>query len=299
MPPRSGPQKSRNWCWTLNNYTEDDMKKIDDYHQAHPLVYIIYGREVGEGTEGVPDGTPHLQGFVHYKAPCAASATKKWLPRGHIQLCKGTPAENIAYCSKEDDHPMVYGAEPQTQQQANKAKQAKLLSYAKAGNVTGIQDEFPGQYLSQYRNINQIMTDNMVKPPDLIAPCGVWIYGETGCGKTTAARTEYGSYFSKPRNKWWDGYQPEQHECVVVDDLSPKHHMLAAHVKDWADKWSFTGEVKGGTRSLRPVKVIITSQYSIAEVFKEAGEEDIAAIERRFKVIHMHKDLHVPDYERL
>ncbi len=280
--------QGRNWCFTLNNYTEAEEKKIDDFHQAHPDVYIIYGKEVGDGTPHVPDGTPHLQGYIHLPSPRALTYIKRICSvRAHCEKCKGTPAQNIAYCSKGGDI-TVYGVEPVTQQAKNKAKQAKLLQLAKEGKIEEIQQDFPGQYLSQYRNINQIMTDNMVKPPDLEGPCGLWIYGETGCGKTTAARTEYGTYFSKPCNKWWDGYQGE--DCVIIEDMDPNHSKLAYHLKLWTDKWSFTAEVKGGTRSLRPKKVIITSQHSIQDVFHSEGEEAVAAMERRCEVIRMYKD---------
>ncbi len=139
--------------------------------------------------------------------------------------------------------------------------------------------------------MHQIYTDFGEKPADLPQPCGVWIYGEPGCGKTTAARTEYGTYYSKPCNKWWDGFDPSKHNAAVIDDIDPRHNCLAHHVKEWCDKWSFTGEVKCGTRSLRPQVVIITSNYSIDEVFKEAGPVCVDAITRRCKIIHMHKSL--------
>ncbi len=283
-PPRTAPRpKSRNWCFTLNNFTEEDFDKIDAWHTLNPTAYIIYGKEAGEETE-----TPHLQGYVHLKAPQAMSFLKRFLPRARLAICKGSPEENIAYCSKEDDHPMVYGAEPKTQQQANKDKAKRFIDLAKKGDFKAIEEEMPGKYSQQYRTMHQIATDNMVRPADLEDTCGVWIYGESGCGKTHAARTEYGTYFSKPCNKWWDGYQNE--DCVIVEDMDPEHNKLAYHLKLWTDKWSFTGEVKGGTRSLRPKKVIITSQYSIEEVFHNSPQ-DQDALNRRCKVIHMHNRL--------
>lgn len=275
---RTPRPKSRNWCFTLNNYAEMELDKIKDFHKSHPETYIIYGKETGD------EGTPHLQGYVHLMTPQALSYIKKIVPRAHIEKCKGTPAENIEYC-KKDGNTTEFGSQPMTQQEKNKLKQATLLEYAKNGELAKIEEEFPGQYLNQYRNIHQIMTDNMVKPPDLEATCGVWIMGKTGCGKTTKARTEYGTYYSKPCNKWWDGYQNE--DCVIIEDMAPNHSKLSYHLKLWADKWSFLGEIKGGTRQLRPKKVIVTSQYSPFEVFKEEGEKEVEAIERRFEIIDM------------
>ncbi len=281
MPP---PQQSRNWCFTLNNYTTEEMKKIDDFSMANTTAYIIYGKEIGE------NGTPHLQGFFHLPKSRAASYIKRIVPRAHIEKAKGTPIENITYCSKEGDV-TTYGVEPRTQQQVNKEKAKRFIELAKVGDFKTIEEEMPAKYVQQYRTMHTIATDNMVKPDDLEGPCGVWIYGETGCGKTTEARTKYGTYFSKPCNKWWDGYQNE--DCVIIEDMDPNHSKLAHHLKLWTDKWSFTAEVKGGTRSLRPKKVIITSQHSIHEVFKD-DDQAIAALERRCEVIHMFKELAMP-----
>ncbi len=282
-PKRVQPQRSRNWCFTLNNPTDEDMKRIDAWHTLNQKAYIIYGKEKGAS------GTPHLQGYVHLPAPNAASAVKKFIPKAHILMCKGTPEENIAYCCKEDTDPVIYGAEPKTQQQVHKDKSARFIELAEAGDFETIKEEMPARYAQQYRTMHMMATDKMVKPKDLDEPCGLWIYGETGSGKTHMARTENGTYYSKLCNKWWDGYQGE--DCVIIEDMDPNHSKLAHHLKLWCDKWSFTAEVKGGTRSLRPKKVIITSQYSIQEVFMQSGEEAIAAIQRRCKVIHTHKDL--------
>jgi len=282
-PNTSG--KSRNWCFTLNNYSVNDQKLIDDYAMAHLDVYIIYGEEEGES------GTPHLQGYVHFPNPQAMSHLKKFIIHGHFSICKGTPQQNIDYC-KKDGKVTTYGDPPLTQQEANKAKAKRFIELAKVGDFATIQEENPSRYVSSYRTMQQIATDHMIKPADLEATCGIWIYGESGTGKTTAARTEYGDYYSKCANKWWDGYQGE--DTVIIEDLDPNHKCLGHHLKLWTDKWSFPAEVKGGMRCLRPKRVIITSQYSIAELF--AGEPaTIAALTRRCKVIHMHPSLlHIP-----
>ncbi len=285
--PQLQAKQSRNWCFTLNNYTDEDLKTIDKWHQNNTTAYIIYGKEKGGDT-----GTAHLQGFIHLPKARAATALKKILPRAHLTICRGSPAENIIYCTKEDKEPTVYGVQPVSQQQANKDKARRFCDLAEAGEFKLIKEEMPGLYLSRYRTMKEMEVDHMVKPDDLKETCGIWIYGETGCGKTHAARHEYGTYFSKPCNKWWDGYQGE--DCVVIEDMDPNHSKLAYHLKLWTDMWSFTAEVKGGTRSLRPKCVIITSQYTIAEVFQQEGDEAVAALERRCKVIHMHKDLVVP-----
>lgn len=282
-----GPQKSRNWCWTLNNPTDVEFKAIDIWHGLNPSTYIVYGKEKGDA------GTPHLQGFIHLPKDRAASAIKRMVPRAHIEKCKGTPAQNIEYCKKDGDF-VEYGIVPITQQQANKNLAKRFIELSEAGDFETIKAEMPGKYMSQYRTMHQIATDKMKKPDDLEDTCGFWLYGATGTGKTHAARHDYGTYFSKPCNKWWDGYQPLEHDCVIIEDMDPNHSKLAYHLKLWTDKWSFTGEIKGGTRSLRPKRVIITSQYTIEEVFADEGQAAIDALRRRCKVINFNLPKTIP-----
>ena len=54
--------KTRNWVFTLNNYTEDERSRIET-HVVPECEYICYQPEVGEER-----GTPHLQGCVFFKS---------------------------------------------------------------------------------------------------------------------------------------------------------------------------------------------------------------------------------------
>lgn len=282
MPaPKTRDQRSRSYTIVINNYTDDDKKRIDDYCSANPEVYLIYGHEIAPTT-----GTPHLQGYVHLPKPQTMVTVHKWLPRAGLKVCKGNAAQNTTYASKDATDIVTYGTPPKSQQQVQKDKASRFIELAKLGDFATIEVEMPGKYAQMYRTMHQIHTDFMVKPADLDAVCGIWIFGESGSGKTTAARTEYGAYYSKPANKWWDGYQGE--DTVIIEDLDPNHKCLGHHLKLWTDKWSFPAEVKGGMRCLRPKRVIITSQYSIDEIWPEE-QATIEALTRRCKLIHMRK----------
>jgi len=285
MPRGPREPNSCNWCWTLNNYTEDDLKRIDTFATTKPGVYVIYGKEKGA------EGTPHLQGYTHLPQPRSMSYIKAFVPRAHIEKAKGKPEQNITYCSKDGDV-TTYGAEPMSQQKKNQQKAARFIELAKLGHFHLIEQEMPSKYAQQYRTMHQIHTDHMQKPADLEDVCGLWLYGESGTGKTHSARKDYGTYFSKPCNKWWDGYQDE--DCVIIEDMDPNHSKLAYHLKLWTDKWSFTAEVKGGTRSLRPKRVIITSQHTIEDVFLQEGQAAVDAIKRRCKVINFNLPRTIP-----
>lgn len=87
--------RGRKWCFTLNNYTAEDVTQLKRIF--HDEKYII-GKEVGEG------GTPHLQGYFEFKNPRSFQSVKKLIPKAHIEKCKGSAKQNWKYCTKENDY---------------------------------------------------------------------------------------------------------------------------------------------------------------------------------------------------
>lgn len=82
--------KARNYCFTLNNYTPEEVKTLCEGDYKY-----VFQEETGES------GTPHLQGILMFKNAVSFKSIKKLIPRGHIEKCKNKNA-SIRYCSKED-----------------------------------------------------------------------------------------------------------------------------------------------------------------------------------------------------
>lgn len=102
----SKPIRSRNWCFTLNNYSQAEEYDI----QGIECRYVTYGRETGSMCE-----TPHLQGFICWDSQKTfTSVSKKLGSRCHIEPMKSTLAAAIAYCHKEDPAPYQNGDKPVT-----------------------------------------------------------------------------------------------------------------------------------------------------------------------------------------
>ena len=83
------------WCFTLNNYTDDDISSIVPIFRGLCKIAII-GKEVSES------GTPHLQGYIEFKKKCrplSLGLSKKI----HFEKARGSKEENEAYCSKEEN----------------------------------------------------------------------------------------------------------------------------------------------------------------------------------------------------
>ncbi len=272
MTMQAAPAK--HWCFTLNNPKDSE---IDAWVQAQDtFVYYVTGREVSTL------GTPHIQGFVTFKTKKRLTAVKKILKRAHWEKksAHSTFEEAIAYCKKDNDF-TEFGIAPISKAVRTKRKWDDAFEAAKDGRIMDIPSCMRIRYYHAFKRIQQ---DYPKKPPNNIAPCGLWYYGPTGFGKTRTAYEQYPNLYDKPLNKWWDGYQGEDE--VLLDDVAPIHGKWLGHLlKRWSDWKSFPAEQKGTTIMIRPMLIIVTSQYTLDEVFwKEDDRCTIDALKRRFKV---------------
>jgi len=161
-------------------------------------------------------------------------------------------------------------------------KYRHAIGLAAHGDIDDIIEIDPVLYVQHYHALKRIVQDHPDKPDDLEDVCGEWLYGDAGVGKSYTAREENPDYYDKPANKWWDGYQGE--DCVLIDDLDMVHAVLAHHLKRWADRYSFPAEMKGTTVQIRPKKIVVTSNYTIEQIFGNCGEACVKALKRRFRV---------------
>lgn len=86
-------------------------------------------------------------------------------------------------------------------------------------------------------------------------------------------------------NKWWDKYKGE--ENVLIEDMDTTHAYQGYYLKIWADKYAFPVEVKNGADWIRPKIIIVTSNYTIEQVFPDPAIHK--PLLERFKVIHKDK----------
>lgn len=141
---------AKKWCFTLNNYTEEEISSISSKFRDICDI-ALFAAEVGE------EGTPHLQGFCEFKIKCRPMS-HGLTERIHWESCKGTKKQNIDYCSKDGNILFSIGLpKPLVLLNSNDMYpyQRMLLEYADAD----IDD----------RNI-------------------LWVYGDKGIGKTQALK---------------------------------------------------------------------------------------------------------------
>jgi len=269
MPGKHLP-RSFGWCFTINNYSEEEYAKCIDAQCR----YIVIGKEVA------PSGTPHLQGYIHYSTNVPMSRVKKDLStRAHVERRMGTVSEAADYC-KKDGNFFENGSIPRD----TKDRWADIMQLAQAGKMTQIMEDYPAIYILHQAKLEALNTT----PPDKLDPDlqshFEWWYGPTGTGKSHQIWTQYPIHYDKQINKWWDGYKHE--DVVVIEEADPKkcEHM-AYFFKRWMDRYPFQAEIKGATLpQIRPKKIIVTSNYTLQECFP--NKEDYEPLKRRIKEVH-------------
>lgn len=271
-------KKKRDYAFTINNWTDADLQNLTDLENSTQVRYLICGREKGE------EGTKHIQGYVYFHNPVRFISVKKLLPRAHIEPCKGTPEQNIAYCSKDGDF-IEKGEKPITQKRKGELGAEyweKQLALAKKGKV----DECdPKLQITHHNALHAIAARYAPMPKDNEEIVNFWYYGSTGTGKSRKAREENPGFYLKMCNKWWDGYNGE--DVVIIEDFDKIHHVLGHHLKIWGDRYSFPAEVKGSKVNLRPKSIIVTSNFHPTEIWSDATT--LEPIERRYKAVHFNK----------
>lgn len=86
---------AKNFCFTINNYTPEDIEQLE---KNEYIKYMIIGKEKGE------KGTPHLQGYMQLTDKKRLTWIKKHIHNtAHFEISRGTQQENYKYCSKEGD----------------------------------------------------------------------------------------------------------------------------------------------------------------------------------------------------
>ena len=275
--------RARNWAFTINNYR--DFPK-DLPRGPPPVVYLCFGKEVSQ------NGTPHLQGYVSFKnAVYRPSRFFEQYGEGHFEMARGTADENAEYCAKDGDF-TEFGKRPESRadqgrhgwQGGRHGRQGGDLEIerwedawrcAKEGKV----EEIPADIrLRHYSTITKVAAKYQKAPAKLARLDNTWIVGPPGTGKSTFVHNKYPGAFKKAFSKWWCGYRDddEGHQTVLLDDIHPKWSEKE-HLKNWADLFPFVAETKGGSMLIRPARIVVTSNYTIQQVywvlFLKVGDE--------------------------
>ncbi len=291
MPGR----KIATW-WLTYSQVSEQRSKEDLLAHLRTLDEV---REYVIALERHKDGNPHYHAYVKYKSGVFPKnvLTFKW--HGITANARGVrgPRKVIGYCIKEGDYlTNIANIESYQQQHGKKLHKDILRKGAKQAMEDG--DVHPMNYKRLAQSIE--LYELHCKKSEATDECkGRWIYGSSGSGKTTSALERWPEAYRKPPTKWWDGYNGQ--EVVLLDDLRPLHaKFIVYYLTQWMDRHAPPpGETKGGTVPLLFKHFVVTSQWSIEELFDEARDAEAIRRRCRTRIEHMGVALCVEAAQRM
>lgn len=272
--------KSRNFCFTFNNYTEKDFEALLDNFKKDGVIYYVVGEELGE-----KKATPHLQGTIVYKNPRAFSAIKgRFDKRIHWECCNSIH-DSIKYC-KKDGKWVEWGDEPKGQGKRTDLDELKVAIVG-GMKVDEIVMNFPMSYHQYGRTLTKI-EDIVNRQRFRVYPGtrGIWYHGPSGVGKSRKAFegfTPETHYVYARDNGWWDGYKGQK--TVIMNEF--RGEIPYGQLLDLIDWCPLTVRRRNG----EPVPfladlVIITSSMQPKDVYHNLAEKDkLDQLYRRVDVI--------------
>lgn len=271
---------SKHWCFTLNNYTSEDLERLQNLGEHEDTQYLTYGKETGES------GTPHLQGYICFTRRLRFNPVRQRIgQRAHIEKTKGSPAANKAYCQKDGDFE-EFGTGP-TSQGKRSDLDCVYDACKEGGTRTSIGDAFKGTYIRYKRSIDQLLREvkQTVRDPD-DEPSVVVYWGATGTGKTRKVWESHSrdSIYVHTGERWFDGYAG--HEVALFDDFDGSAFKLTYFLR-LLDRYPMTVPIKGDYVQWNPKIIYITSNRDPAEWYSGASEEHQAALARRLTHVEL------------
>lgn len=282
------PPKHQGFCFTHNNWCQDDEVAFKKLFDKGYFRWIIWGQETAPTT-----GTPHLQGFF-WLANADRLANVKAKFKGSWIAVPGKdkgPDYWITYCSKQDVDMKSFGIQPSTDdflaqipkgqgQRTDLLKVKREIDAGKTCQELQESDEHFGTFAAHSKFFNQYQSAKRRRkgwsPPEVHV-----IYGPTGTNKSRRVWEQYDYDTDKlfklspdmcvGSTTWYDGYAG--HEAVLIEEFRPGH-MKYNTLLDITDGYPTQVQIKGGTVHWSPKKIYITSPMRPEEWYPNLAADD-------------------------
>lgn len=263
---------AKGWCFTYNNYSAEEENNLVDDLRSEANYYII-GHEQGE------EGTPHLQGYCEFKKRVRLSFLKNLSKRIHWEVRRGKQMQAIEYC-KKDNSWMEWGT--RAVQGSRSDLSAALESFEDGGmRLVAASHKLHGiKHAEKYAEY--------CEKPRSEKPTVVWLWGETGTGKSRYARyvTRFmDTYVHNCGTKWFPGY--DGHEAVIFDDFDDNVFPFS-YFLTLLDRYSALVEPKGGYRQFKASYIVVTSHLPPSTYYAAKGNDQM--LRRIDNILEMKKD---------
>lgn len=244
------------------------------------MSYLIYGLEMCPDTQRM-----HWQGYVEFERKTRFNTAKARLGLTnavHIEIRKGTAAEAATYCKKEGqftEHGVI-----SVSNQGKRKDIDECVDMIRANkSLKEVAEQFPSQFIRIHKGLTALKC--LMGNPRKEMTKGIYIVGESGCGKTRYVYDTHGYenvYKKDPNTKWFDGYDGQK--VVLIDDyrgVEEKSDITMSYLLNWCDRYPMTVEIKGGSVNFNPDFIYITSNTYPESWF--GAWKDLAPFYRRFE----------------
>lgn len=265
-------------CWTFTIFDYDDAH-VERLKSPGDVVDLLCFQE----EKSPSTGALHLQGYVRFTSKRRLPFVKAYLgsPSAHLEIAKGSPAQNLAYCTKSDSATGAisfqhgeFGAGAGRRTDLDRV--VALIQEGKT--LEEINTECPSEIIKYGRGIQLSRTLQLsASAPTTFERCCIVLWGRSGAGKSLWARDYCQhrglSLYSKPLTKssdvqWFDGYDGE--ECLLLDDFTDQA-VGFRELLIWLDLYKHRVQIKGGMAIAAWRHVIITSNEDPATWYTSLG----------------------------
>lgn len=275
----STKKKFRNFCFTLHDYNDDDIKNINNLYYDNKLNicnYIIYGKETCPDT-----GRLHLQGYIQCNKQYRYSEIKSRFlnNRVHIEDAKGDWLQNYTYCTKDNEFTEIGKVKnPGKRNDISTLKELvkknysmnELLDYTKSYQHIRILEK-----LFQYKQLSgNYLMKNVY-----------YVYGKSGSGKTSYVYSQINKdNFWRNNNNllWFDGYDNQQD--IIIDEFR-ENFCEFSFLLQLLDNYEIKVPIKGGFVIWKPRNIYITSTKAPWELYASQDEDMFQLYRRITKLI--------------
>lgn len=264
--------KSRRYCFTIPNYTEENLIQFQAISQAcEKHHYICYGLEIAPDT-----GMQHIQGYIELNEAQRFTFLHNYfglkrngkILKFHAEIANGSASDNKKYVSKEGK--FFETGEPVTQGARTDLKEIKKAIKEDPRKIKEVIDEY-GNNLQQIKYAQSLQPYYFSDREPNNPPTVYWIFGPTAIGKTKLVYDTFEDICSVSSYDWLGtGYT--QNECLLFDDFR-EFNLTFEQVLKIADRYPYTLFYKGSQIPLNSPFIIFTSPKSIDETFTSASED--------------------------
>lgn len=246
--------RSRNFTFTLNNYTDEQLEWWKQAVAMNFFKYVCFGQEVGESL------TPHLQGYVQLAGDrksikaLVSSLEDETCGKPHYEIARGSLEDNQTYTKKEGTW-VEFGSPTLSGRGARSDLYEVAQAISNGATIQDIVQDHPVEFIKYSGGLQKLILFQM--KPRTFKTKVLWYWGATGTGKSRTAWETYPDAYAKAAsNKWWDGYFGQK--VTIMDDWRPTKEMPFNEMLALMDRYPKTVEAKGGTIHFISEILIIT-----------------------------------------